>query len=331
MPVGLYFDGMSTIGEFVEFAKEAEAQGVDSIWVAEHFCYRDAFVSASALLGATSQINVVPGPISPYSHHPMTIAMGAATLSELAPGRVGLNIGTGNIAAQNEFGVKVVRPAKVIAEAIAGIRGLVHGERVQFEGQHFSFDGARMGFASDPIRIFMSAIGPRMISAAGRHADGLVLSAGVSPKFAALSLESARAARRARNEDLGPFTLVCAVVASAASDTGEAYSTAKRLLSYLFRVPVLEKDWELNGIQVDHAAILSAIQRQDRLAAMSYITDETVALHTVSGSPPEFKDRLQAYLDAGIDLPILLLQGSAENRKLALELALEVCGSRRTL
>jgi len=331
MPVGLYFDGMSTISEFVAFAKEAESQGVDSIWVAEHFCYRDAFVSASTLLGATSQISVVPGPISPYSHHPMTIAMGAATLSELAPGRVGLNIGTGNIAAQNEFGVKVVRPVEVMAEAIAGVRGLVHGEKVRFEGQHFSFDGARMGFAADPIRIFMSAIGPRMISTAGRHADGLVLSAGVSPKYAALSLKRARVARQERSEELGPFTLVCAVVASAAPDTGEAYSTAKRLLSYLFRVPALEKDWELNGIRVDHTAILSAIKRQDRQVAMSFITDETVALHTVSGSPTEYKDRLQAYLDVGIDLPILLLQGSAENRRLALELALEVCGTRGTL
>jgi 5,10-methylenetetrahydromethanopterin reductase len=328
MPVGLYFDGMSPLHEFVGFAKEAEGKGVDSIWAAEHFGYRDGFVCASAVLQSTRAIRVIPGPISPYAHHPMSIAMGVATLSELAPGRVGLNIGTGNITAQSEFGVKVAQPVHVMGEAIAGVRGLIRGDSVRFEGKHFSFAGARMGFSPDPVKIYMSAIGPRMISAAGRHADGLVLSAGVSPRFAAASLERASTARRQAEGSTGSFTLVCAMVASAALDQIEAYVNAKRLLSYLFRVPVLEEDWKLNGNQVDHEAILSAIRRQDRETAMSYISDETVASHSVAGSPNQFMDSLQAYLDAGIDLPILLLQGSMENRALALDLALEVCGRR---
>lgn len=326
MPFGLFFDGMSDTSGFIAFASEAERLGIGSVWVAEHFCFRDAFVVATALLKETKSMGVVPGPVSPYSRHPMTLAMGATSLSELAPGRVGLHLGTGNLSAQQEFGVYVKRPLRTMREAIETIRELMTGDFVHYQGQQFAFDGVKMGFTAAPVPIYLAAIGPKMLATAGTYADGVVLSAGLSPEFVARSLETVRAARVQAERGNRPFKRVGFIVASAAPDSGEAYDNARQLLSYLFRTPFLVEDWALHGINIDHEAILAAIRKRDWDTAKSYVSDEAVALHSISGSPVQFKDRLQAYLDAGLDLPVIKPLGPPERQRLALELALEVCG-----
>lgn len=327
MSFGLFFDGMSDVNDFIAFASEAERLGVSSVWVAEHFCFRDSLVTASALLQATETMTVVPGPVSPYSRHPMTIAMGAASLSELGGGRVGLHLGTGNLKAQQGFGVQVERPLRTMCEAIEVIRELLGGDFVHYQGERFTIDGAKMGFTVAHMPIYLAAIGPKMLATAGEYADGVVLSAGISPMYVARSLEKVNAARNEAGRDDQPFKRIGFVVASAAPDTSEAFDNAKRLLSYLFRTPFLAEDWALNSISVDHKAILAAIKKRDWEKAKSYVSDEAVALHSISGSPAEFKDRLHEYLNAGCDLLVMMLLGPPDRQRMALELALEVCGS----
>lgn len=327
MPFGLFFNGMSDARDFIAFARRAERLGVDSVWVAEHFCFRDAFVMASALLQATKIMTVVPGPVSPYSRHPMILAMGAASLSELGVGRVALHLGTGNLSAQQEFGVRVEWPLRTMREAIEAIRELLAGDFVHYEGQCFTFAGAKMGFSAAPVPIYLAAIGPKMLATAGTCADGVVLSAGLSPKFVSRSLVKVDAARVKAGRDGQPFKRIGFIVASVARDEGEAYDAARSFLSYLFRTPFLAEDWALNGINIDHEAILAAIKRRDWEKARSYVGDEAVALHSASGLPAQFKDRLGAYLEAGYDLPVIMPLGSPERQQQALELALEVCGS----
>lgn len=326
MAFGILFDGMSNACEFITFAREAEHMGVQSVWVAEHFCFRDALVTSAALVMATEKIEVIPGPLSPYTRHPMTIAMGIESLSELSTGRIGLNIGTGNISAQQEFGINVDKPVKTMKEAIESIRALFSGDFVYYQAEKFKFHGTKMGLNTAPIPIYLSAIGPKMLASAGKYADGVVLSAGISPKFITKSLKQVEDARSLCEVDRVPFRRVGFVVTSAAPDTRTAYDAAKGLLSYLFRTPFLAKDWTLNGINIDHQSILQAIKLRDWEKAKTYVPDEAVALHSISGSPAEFRDRFQTYLEAGYDQPVLILTGSPENRRLALKLALEVSG-----
>ncbi len=327
MTFGILFDGMSDANDFMSFAREAEQMGVRSVWMAEHFCFRDALVTATALTSATKLMEVVPGPLSPYARHPITIAMGIQSLAELAPGRVGLNLGTGNIGAQQECGIDVDKPLTTMKEAIESIRALLSGDFVHLQAERFHFHGAKMGFKTGPIPLYLSAIGPKMLASAGRYADGVVLSAGLSPQYVTRSLRQVDDARILSKDKGSPFRRIGLVVTSAAPDTRTAYDAGRGLLSYLFRTPLLAEDWALNHIHIDHQAIAEAIKLRDWERAKTYVPDEAITLHSISGSPTEFRARFQAYLKAGYDQPVLMLVGTPENRRLALRLALEASGN----
>lgn len=328
MSVGLLYSGMEDAKAFIALAKGAEALGIDSVWIAEQPGYRDAFVVATSVIDQTDRIKAFAGPISPYSRHPMAIAVSAATLHEIAPGRVGLIIGTGGTGKQEAYGVRVERPIQTMREAIGAIRSLLNGETLNQRGERFQFYDAKLGLESSPLSIFMAAIGPKMQRTAGAYADGVVFSSGQSPKFIRQSVERVRAAHRESPRARSPFTTVGYVIGSVADDSRQAYDNAREILSYLFSSPYKAEDWSLNEVVVDHEAILEAHMRGDDKRAKGYVSDELVRLFSASGSPSEFQDRLHGYLETGLDLLVLNPVGSDEVKPLALRLAMEVCHPR---
>jgi 5,10-methylenetetrahydromethanopterin reductase len=81
--IGVASDGRAALAEFVEQARVAEAHGASTIWVACHLFLRDPVTAAHAALAATSRIRVALMAMSPFTMHPVYIAMAAATLDEL--------------------------------------------------------------------------------------------------------------------------------------------------------------------------------------------------------------------------------------------------------
>src|SRR5918999_1533393 len=128
MRVGLCFDGFYSINEMLELAKLADEIGMESIWMSDHLCFRDSVSSAVAFLATTKKITVIPAPLTPYPRPPMITAMAIDTMEEMAPGRVGATIGTGNATALAEVGVRVTRPLKIMREYMSVLRSLLSGE-----------------------------------------------------------------------------------------------------------------------------------------------------------------------------------------------------------
>src|SRR5207244_1984559 len=91
MSLGVAFDGRNPLPALREQAQAAESAGADAIWVSSHLFLRDPFTMAASVLDATTRVRVTLMAVSPHVIHPVHIAMGAATLDELAPGRVVLS------------------------------------------------------------------------------------------------------------------------------------------------------------------------------------------------------------------------------------------------
>jgi 5,10-methylenetetrahydromethanopterin reductase len=103
------------------------------------------------------------------------IAAAMATLAELHPERdlvIGLGAGGPGFPL---MGVVRRRPTKAIEEAVAILRGLLAGERVELEGEVVSFHGGSLNFASRPLPIYVAARAEGMLSTAGAVADGVIL------------------------------------------------------------------------------------------------------------------------------------------------------------
>jgi 5,10-methylenetetrahydromethanopterin reductase len=322
MRVGLCFDGFYSIGEMIELARRADKIGMESIWMSDHLCFRDSLTSAMAFLGATKKIKVVPAPLSPYSRHPIVTAMALSTMEEFAPGRVWATAGTGNAAALEEAGMKVTRPLKTMREYVALLRKFLSGETVEFHGEIFHVNGARMGFTpSSAIPIYMTAVKSGMLRLAGEIGDGVLLSAGCAPGYIArcvaeIETGAGRAGKSLKQRDVAGF-----IAASVSRDAREAIDASKTFLAYIFRNRHHAENISTGGGRVDQEGLAAAIARRDWEGAKKFISDEVVYAHSISGTPAECLRRIAEFIKGGLDAPILLPMGTQEARKRVVDLA----------
>lgn len=326
--LGMRFDGFDPVSETVEVAAQAEEAGAYTIWMAEHLGYREAAVSCMAFLQKTKRAMVCPTAVMPYLWHPMPTAMQFATMAELAPGRVGICISVGNLLNLRESGVeKPEKPVRVIREYVEALRALWAGETVNQEGVVWQLRGARLAFTPpEPIPIIVASTGPQVLGLAGRIADGVLYSGGLSlasiKKCAAFAEEGLQKSGR----DASGFRKAGFVYFACSEDGKTAIESNKRKIAFLFRNSAQAANIASVDIPIDHAAIMELVRERKLDEAASMIPDEAVPQFTVAGTPDECREQLQAYIDAGVDEPVIEVSGSDEEKRLALEVIREFTG-----
>ena len=320
MRVGLCFDGFYSIQEMLSLAKLADEAGLESIWMSDHLCFRDSVSSSAAFLATTRRITVVPAPLTPYSRHPMITAMAIATMEEMAPGRVAATLGTGNATALAEVGVKVTRPLKIMREYATVLRRLLSGETVEYKGEFFTVNGAKMGFnPSSRVPIYLTAVKSGMLRLGGEIGDGVLLSAGCTPKYIARCVQEIRkgaALKETAATDVAGF-----ITTSVSDNSREALDASKTFLAYIFRNPHHAENVRMGGGKVDHEKLASAVGKRDWEGAKKLISDEVVFAHSITGTPAQCRRRLEDFVQEGLDLPILLPMGTEEARRKAVTMA----------
>jgi 5,10-methylenetetrahydromethanopterin reductase len=322
MRVGLCFDGFYPIGEMIELAQRADEIGMESIWMSDHLCFRDSLTSAMAFLATTRKIAVVAGPLSPYSRNPIISAMALSTMAEFAPGRVRATAGTGNAAALEEAGMKVTRPLKTMREYMEVLRKYLSGDTVEFHGEVFRVNGARMAFTpASAIPIYMAAVKPAMLRLAGELGDGVLLSAGCAPGYIVRCAAEIKSGAERAGKSLAEREVAGFITTSVSSDPREAIDASKTFLAYIFRNRHHAENIRAGGGRVDQEGLAAAVARRDWEGAKKFIGDEVVHAHSISGTPEECVKRIEEFVKAGIGLPILLPMGTQEARKRVVELA----------
>lgn len=197
------------VPELVQLGTAAEKAGFDGIWTSDHFQPWQnnqghagfAWITLAALTQHTSKLIVGTGVTCPtYRYHPSIVAEAFASLGLLAPGRVFLGVGTGEAlneaASGSGFGDYAER-AERLKEAVTLIRRLWTGETVNYTGQYYQIDKARLyDLPAQPIPIYIAAEGPKSFRMAGEFGDGLITDSerAVDPKLRGLFEEGARSA-----------------------------------------------------------------------------------------------------------------------------------------
>lgn len=167
----------------VEAVLEAEALGFDrvGIWDSPALC-RDVWVTLGAAALATERIGLSTWVTNPLTRHPAVTASAAASVAELAPGRVSLGIGSG------DSGVYALGGGRATLARLAGgieaIRGLLAGRATTWDGAE-----ARLSWSASPLPLLVAAHGERSLRLAGRIGDGVIVGLGVSPDIVGKALE----------------------------------------------------------------------------------------------------------------------------------------------
>ena len=172
-----------------ELAQFAEAGGVDSLWVYDHFIFRmaneaedgihEAWTLLTAVAAVTERAELGTIVLGTGFRPPALLAKMAATLDEVSQGRLILGIGTGwHEPEYLAFGYPFDHRAGRFEEAIGIIVPLLRGERVTVHGRWHQVDDAvlippppRPARFPGRLPILIAAKGERMLRLVARHAD----------------------------------------------------------------------------------------------------------------------------------------------------------------
>jgi len=296
--------------DMVKYARKAEKKGYESVWVAEHYLFRDAFSTLGAIALATKRIRLATGVVNPYTRHPALIAMSIATIDELSDGRAMLGIGTGVSSwIEEQMAIKMDRPVSMMKEAIQIIRKLLTGEKVTYNGRVFTIKNVTLGFKASQasIPIYMAAVGPKMLQLAGKIADGVILTAGSSLKYMTTAIENIEIGAQKAGRDLSQIDVAAFLICSVSEDLRAAKNATRELVAILLTRPgraelMLEKeDLDENAL----GRIKRELQKGNLKQASTYVTEAMIDSITVSGTPQECRQKIQSYRRAHVTLPII--------------------------
>jgi probable F420-dependent oxidoreductase len=167
----------------------AEAGGIDSLWVYDHLVFRmageaedgihEAWTLLAALAAVTERAELGTIVLGTAFRPPALTAKMAATLDEIAHGRLMLGLGTGwHEPEYRAFGYPFDHRAGRFEEALQIIIPLLRGERVTFHGRWHDVDDAvlippppRPARLPGRMPILVAAKGERVLRLAARWAD----------------------------------------------------------------------------------------------------------------------------------------------------------------
>ena len=321
MPIrfGVSFDGFESTATALATAHQVVAAGAQQLWMAEHMGYREAMVTSMGFRMNDPGALVVPTAVSPYLWHPSPTAMSLATLAEVGTAPVGIAVGVGNPLFLGESGKTINKPIRAVREFVECLRLLWTGDAAQYQGELFQLAGARLGFKPpQPLIIYIAAMGEQMLSLGARVADGIVLSAGLSAEFAKVSLVRVGASARAAGRNPATLRRASYLFFAVSEDGKTAFDLVRPKLAFLLRNKALKENIETTGVPVDQERIIAAISRRDTAEATRLVSDEAVEAFSIAGTPRACRDRLQAFVDSGIDEPVLMVMGEKPERELAM-------------
>lgn len=173
--------------ELVGYAVAAEQVGFDfevcsdhfSPWLASQGHAPNAWPVLGAVAHATDTVQLYSYVTCPtIRYHPAIVAQQAATVQILADGRFTLGLGSGENLNEHVVGrgwPTVERRLDMLAEAVKLIRELLSGELIDFRGEFYEVDSARIwDMPDDPVTIGISITGEKAVEKLAVAADHLI-------------------------------------------------------------------------------------------------------------------------------------------------------------
>lgn len=298
-------DGFS-VGELGEVAREAERLGYTDAWSYEVDGV-DAFAPLAVVALAT-RMRVGTAIANVYTRGPATLAMTAAGLAEVAPGRACLGIGAGSqVIVESWNGGRFDRPAARVRETAQFLRRALAGERVVFKGEIVAVDGFRLTrVPAEPVPIHVAALRAGMLRVAGEVGDGAILN-WMAPEDVPKSAAVVRAAAAAAGRDPDAIEMTARLMIHIDPPSPESELAARRHIAAYMNVPVYRAFQEWLGRTEALGPMWDAWARGDRKGALAAIPGPVVNELLTRGSMAEIRARIDRFHAAGLDTVFLQL------------------------
>jgi 5,10-methylenetetrahydromethanopterin reductase len=184
----------------VSSAKDFEARGFDTMWMANIFGI-DAITAAAVIGRETETIGLGTAVVPTYPRHPTALAQQALTAQAASAGRFALGIGLSHkVVIEDMLGLSYARRAKHMREYMAVLGPLLRGEPAKFEGEEYRVNLALAVPGATPVPTLLAALGDHMLRIAGETTEGTILwmtgpdtiESHVGPKLRSAAADSGR-------------------------------------------------------------------------------------------------------------------------------------------
>ena len=321
--IGVLQLSMEPLEQTIRMAQACDEAGFDIFWLAEAYPWwrkhsfeaRSSTAITAIIARETRRITIGWGIISPYTRHPVQIAMEARVLQEAAgDGRFILGLGASKIfmkeIGEGEKG-KEVGPAVVMREGLEIVRSMLAGGEVKYEGKAFTaYAPALKSDAEIPrasIPMYFAATGPVLQRMAGELTDGLLTASITTPEFVRYSRRNMEEGARKAGRDPSQIDLGSVIVGSIHEDPRRGREGAREMAAMYLANKVqnirgtADVLLQSAGLKFEELQpIADAMERGGRKAAARAVTDEVLEKACpIAGTPEECIRRIEQYREAG--------------------------------
>src|SRR5437763_3609598 len=309
---------MEPLEEMLESARVMDRAGMDTIWLAEAYPWwrkhgmeaRSSTVVSGLIARATERLTIGWGIISPFTRHPVQVAMDARVVQEAAPGRFILGFGTSKIFLRNA-GIQTSKTLGPMRDAVEIVRGVLGGDAFEYTGSTWSASVPALQQEAQTPRgvppVYVAATAPKMQALAGEIADGCLTPSITTPAFVRYTRENVGA-----DVDVG-----CTVVASIDRDRERGRDGAREIAGMYLANKVqnikgaADTLLDLAGLtQEEIRPVADAMERGGRLAAKEQVTDAILdKCKPIAGTPDDCIRAIEEYHEAGCSHVMLELWG----------------------
>ena len=319
--IGVLQLSMEPVRETVAMAKACEDAGFDCFWIAEAYPWwrkhgfeaRSSTATLAVIAVETKRIQLGWGIISPYTRHPVQIAMEARVMQDLAQDRFLLGLGASKIF-MKEIGEgegEKVGPATVMRESIEIIKGVLKGDAFEYQGKVFAASVPPLKSDAHSPRgippIYVAGTGPVLQKSSGVIGDGLLTASITTPAFVRYSKKNMLDGAAKAGKDPSNLILGCVIVGSIGRDSKQGKEGAREQAAMYLANKVqnikgsADVLLESAGLTFDELRpIADAMEKGGRKAAAQAVSDDILhKVCAIAGTPEECVERIQQYQDAG--------------------------------
>lgn len=310
------------VGETSWIGENAEALGIDGIWVGEDIGLgQETSVLTADLLCKTTNVRVGTGIVPLSVHNISTIARAALTLHEIGNGRYVQGIGIGGIQDLVKYGIKLTKPVTELRNSSEVFRRLFAGEEVTTQTELMNLKGFSLQI-KDPVNIpiFYGVRGPQMLKLAGEMADGIIVSGPIDYIRYAIEIVDKAAEVKGRKKDVEKVVWLPTIP----TFKGGSEKLAKSVVAL---VVADTPDQLLDLLEIDRERaekIRESVAKEGPKEGAKFVDQQFIDTFSISGSCEHMVDRFELIHGLGATELVLGPPFSGEWRKAMIEIFQEI-------
>ena len=306
--LGVTFASFMNLG--LDAALQAAAwstqMGYESFWTAETVG-PEAFSTLTAVGATAPSLDLGTGVLALQLRTPPLVAMAGATLQALHPDRdiiLGVGISSPVVTSKWHGAPYGDRPLARVREYVTLLQQCLSGETVSFKGDFYEISRFRLGVKLGERRpkVVIGALNPGMLRLAGEVADGVLLNY-LPASHVPWSIEQVRAGAKGRATGM---PTIYGYVHAGVCERADGIDLARRDLFSYAVVDAYARNFERAGFGAEVETIRGHHAEGDREGALAGVSDRMVDAIDVMGDADHVRATVLDYVDAGIDVPVLM-------------------------